>query len=262
MCFRLAGGRQMEEAIRKLLGQWLDWILGPDPDNNNNGDPLWLAGEGCSYAQTAYKRIPVIRAGINRLSPIPRDKSIFIPVITSFVDSVDNACSDNEQSRRMSALNDINEGPVPTVGQIKIDGNPIALPGGDTNLMKYKVSSPQIFPLIAGGGHKLCLDVPIKPRSDNDVRPIVAAGYCLLLQKLQSGSHIITSLASGPRDYTTGLIYDIEIFEAAPKVDPPGTNPQLKSYEANLILELGRRHKQHEISKDDYERCIAALNKK
>jgi hypothetical protein len=168
----------------------------------------------------------------------------------------------------MYALNEIDEGPVPKTSQIEIDGKPIILNSGENDLRNYKICSPQVFPLIEGGGPKLCSEPPIKPRDDYDRRLFVAVAYCVVLYDLSIGYHTITSFAVGARNYTAGLMYNINVLPPAePKLEgaAKGTptrgdiEARLTSFKKDLMTELERMKNNGFISDGEHELCSKHL---
>jgi hypothetical protein len=132
------------------------------------------------------------------------NQSLFLPIITTAINTADDPSLDNETKRRSEANKDIDNGEnPPDPKNVTIDGVPIV-----DNLKDFRIESPE-FNLEV---HKKCEleEVDYQPGAS---LPTVAAGYCLLIKSLpeRDKPYSIHVKANGAGVYSTEAIYTVRV---------------------------------------------------
>jgi hypothetical protein len=136
---------------------------------------------------------------------ISPDQMLFLPIITSAINEIDDPNMNDEPKRRSEANRDIDRGDNPPIAEnVTIDGKPIV-----KNLKDFRIESPE-FNLEV---HRKCeLEEVTYPKGKSNL-PTVAAGYCLLLKSLPKRiePYEIRVKAKGAGTYQTEAIYTVRV---------------------------------------------------
>jgi hypothetical protein len=195
---------------------WNNWLLSQDPDNNDEGDMLFLRGN------INYKPVGGMEGAPRHIDPkmfydrtgpkgerIFEGTSIFFPVIDSMMkigERYDGKIMKRIEELRYSVNKDINEGgPVWATIIKKGDTKPSKIV---KNLKDYRVESP-LFKL------NIPEDSLLMDKTEYVSKPgiydAVSGGYFILIRSLAPSTYRINFGARGRGIYRTNAVYDIMV---------------------------------------------------
>jgi len=135
---------------------------------------------------------------------ISPNQMLFLPIITTAINTADNPSLDSESKRRFEANKDIDDGEnPPDPKNVTIDGKPIV-----DNLENFRIESPE-FNLEV---HRKCELEEVTYQRGASL-PTVAAGYCILIKSLpkRDKPYAIHVKANGSGTYSTEAIYTVRV---------------------------------------------------
>ena len=183
----------------KSYGQFLadSWnkLVSDDPDKSD-GHILYLR------TSVNPKEAP-----LRKTVKIFSDQVIFLPVISTSMNTNDSPDLDTEAKRRAAANRDTDKGDNPPQPQhVTIDGKPVV-----ENLKDFRVESPEFMLNVHD-------ESVLKNKFDNPYRagtlPTVAVGYCVIVKSLPSRDrpYTIHIEANGQDGYYTEAIYELQVI--------------------------------------------------
>jgi hypothetical protein len=189
-----------EECNGKTYGQCLadSWnvLLSADPDQSDG--PICFLRTSPNPREAPYRK---------RLA-IFSDQAVFIPIVSTAVNTDDSPDLNTEEKRRASANKDTDEGDnPPKPEQVTIDDKPIV-----DDLKEFRVESPE-FELNVDNRSpvKDKLDIPARPGT----LPTVAVGYCVIIKSLppRDQPYTIHIKAKGHDAYRTEAVYELQVSD-------------------------------------------------
>ena len=135
---------------------------------------------------------------------ISPNQMLFLPIITTAINTADDPSLDSGSKRRSEANKDIDDGDnPPDPKDVTIDGMPIV-----ENLENFRLESPE-FNLEV---NRECELEEVTYQHGGSL-PTVAAGYCLLIKSLpkRDKPYTIHVKANGAGTYFTEVIYTIQV---------------------------------------------------
>ncbi len=203
--------------------RWLNWLVGVDPDKNNNGPVVFLRGIDFEMRGGSYRQF--VRIGNEKLR-ISLDQAIFWPIICLFVDEKMVPTFDTQQKR----LTDIFSAAVltdhpPLPSQATIEGDPIV-----SNLEGFFTVSPdfQLHVPEASYGPTLGSLFQIPIVYEGDWRAAIC-GYFILMKPLQDGGpYKFASNGNAEDRYHTETLVEIEVIDDSPQNRSLGQGAQMK----------------------------------
>ena len=114
--------------------------------------------------------------------------------------------------------------------------------------------------------HQLRMEVSLlrtnfdDPIVEDGIKKCRVGGYWILLKFNNSGKFYIHTYAMGPRQYRTGMFYQINVSGVAPIMNFGTEAPQMDDWTKASILQLAEKKLQHsEITKAHNNAIITAL---
>jgi hypothetical protein len=189
-----------EKLDGKSYGQYLadSWnkLVSDDPDRSD-GHILFLR------TSVNPKEAP-----LRKTVKIFSGQAIFLPVISTSMNTNDSPDLDTEPKRRAAANRDTDKGDnPPQPQQVTIDGKPVV-----DNLKEFRVESPEFMLNV----HEQSV---LKGKFDNpyraDTLPTVAVGYCVIIKSLPARDrpYTIHIKANGQDGYYTEAIYELQVID-------------------------------------------------
>ena len=211
--------------------QWIEWLVSNNPESNNYGPVFFLhcvppcQQENSSQIVSSYGTRPIVRIGTQAIS-IKAGNYVFLPIITSAAETIDNGVPDNPATLLNYVRADLEAGdnpPAPNQATI-VDATDIDpdTPNPKTRMVPIVPGQldrhciiTDVFPLDvppAQPGSKLlrtCFDVPINTVG---VRNCCLGGYWILMQFTIPGKkYYICSFSRGRGSYQSGMFYEIDV---------------------------------------------------
>jgi hypothetical protein len=200
--------------------QWITWLVSNNPESNNYGPVYFLHCVSCPGEGVGYGNQVVVRVGPDALD-VRAGEYIFLPVLTSTIDTIDNGAPDNPAALLNYLRMDLQQGDNPpkisqatildaTDNDVNAEWKPIV-----SDLAPFFVIS-DVFQLdvpSAQEGTRLlrtCVDVPMNTEG---VRNCRVGGWWLLIRFLKPfKTYYIHTRTKGRGNYKAGMFYQINVL--------------------------------------------------
>jgi hypothetical protein len=250
------------QSYQSYCQQWMNWVVSLNPEINNQGPVCFLHGVPSWGKQDDenYSK-PVIRIGSQAIE-INVGEYVFFPIINAFYESSDPRVSDDPESLLNWVKMDL-AGPRPNARQATI-----------TNIERNQIENivPDLSPFLiitpefllnvppAWDGAKLLRTNFDGPMLSDGIKKCVVGGFWILLKFNNSGKFYIHTYARGPRQYRTGMFYQINVSGVAPIMSYDTEAPEMDDWTKASILQLAEKKlQQREITEEHNNAIITAL---
>lgn len=256
----------MGKPFSDWISEYVNWIIQPNPDRNNDGEVIFL--RGFDIPTTSIEQMPktvgpnfqdlrpVVRVGYETLV-VPIDKPIFFPLVMALAESLDSKLDDNELCRR-NYIRRLYSTEDPWIDQIKINGAPIDLPP-DMKMRDFKVESNEFMINVPdvpyGTSLKDYMNTPLRTPGK---RACVASGYFFMMKFAGSESGVVLHFKSnGERDRLlsgSDALYNIRIHKTMSQV--------ISDRHLNEISEiLENKKRTGKISEEEHDKLVTMIDK-
>lgn len=255
----------MGKPFSDWISEYVNWIIQPNPDRNNDGEVIFL--RGFDIPKTPIEHMPktvgpnfqdlrpVVRVGYETLF-VPIDKPIFFPLVMALAESIDSKLDDNELCRR-NYIRRLYSTDDPSIDQIKINGAPIVLPP-DMKMRDFKVESNEFMINVPdvpyGTSLKDFMNTPLRTPGK---RACVASGYFFMMKFTTENDSVLHFKSNGERDRLlsgSDALYNIRIHKTISQA--------ISDRRLNEISEiLESKKKAGKISEEEFDKLVTMINK-
>jgi len=206
-------------SYQELIESYAQWFISDNPDAHNSSNVVFLRGMDFNNPPEilGYRGQPAIFVGSRALT-ICSNQSLFLPIILTLVNEIDDHASTAEERSRVVWRDTLLGDNPPTADQILIDGEPLHIEG-EQDLTKFFVLSRDFVLHVPdvpyGRSLKDYLDIPISGTED---RYAAIGAYCLLFKfnlNPQNPSHRVVFHARGvfgpAGQYFSSGVYSINV---------------------------------------------------
>ncbi len=249
--------------------QWMEWLVSNNPESNNYGPVYFLhcvspcQQENSSQGNSSYGTQPIVRIGTQAIS-ISAGNYVFLPIITSSAETIDNGVPDDPTTLLNYVRTDLESGDNPPdpdqaiiLDATKFDPKNVHKEPIVRALDRFLVIT-DVFPLDvpqAQPGSRLlrtCFDVPINTVG---VRNCRVGGYWILMQFTEpEKKYYICSSSRGRGSYHSGMLYEIDVSGFKKDEQRKRTNDQQRKRTNDQIKKIVKQlRKDEQIAESDEE---------
>ena len=246
------------KGYKEWVQDWSNWFYQPNPDQNNNGDVVFL--RSIAFSEGVYSKEPNVMVGADSLV-ISDNQRVLVPIITANSVFFNTERPDIMYGYVRSHI--LNGDNPPLLSQLKINGKQIKSKNLAEGFSPYEIETP-VFQIAIPDDTE---GKSLKEQGDDifdsaGLFPAVTRGYFILLQfmpdKDQQGYYIECSASGCTTDkglYTASLFYHIIVNKSAQKNSLDSIRKDVSPHDRsnrNIQIVVEKKYANEEIGDREY----------